>query len=81
MSESDITQYSIQYTLYNTRSHFWRKMPPKVGAWRPGKIVEITYHEVDSKLRLDDSLGTSSAHCPILISSEGNVRETIEHHK
>ena len=55
-------------------------MPPKVGAW-PGKVVEITYHEVDSKLRLNDNLGASSAHSPILISSEGNVSETIEHHK
>ena len=56
-------------------------MPPKVLAGQPGKVVEITYHEVDSKLRINDSLGASSAHSPILISSEGNVRETIEHHK
>ena len=56
-------------------------MPQKVLAGQPGKVVEITYHEVDSKLRLTDSLGTSSADSPILISSEGNVRETIKHHK
>ena len=56
-------------------------MPPKGFAWRLGKVVEITYHEVDSKLRLTDSLGASSAESPILIGSEGNVRETIEHHK
>ena len=56
-------------------------MPPKVLAGQPGKVVEITYHEVDSKLRLDDRQGTSSAVSPILISSEGNVRETIERHK
>ena len=58
-----------------------RKMPPKVGTWRLGKVVEITYDEVDSKLRLVDSQGASSADSPILIGSEGNVRETIEHHK
>ena len=57
-----------------------RKMPPKVGAW-PGKVVEITYHEVDSQLRINDCLGASSVRGPILISSEGNVKETIEHHK
>ena len=58
-----------------------RKMPPKVLAWQPGKVVEITYHEVDGKLRLLDGQGTSSADSPILISSEGNVSETIENHK
>ena len=56
-------------------------MPPKVLAGQPGKVVEINYHEVDSKLRLDESQGTSSVVSPILISSEGNVRETIEYHK
>ena len=55
-----------------------REMPPKVLAWRPGKVVEITYHEVDSRLRLDES---QSAVSPILISCEGNLRETIKHHK
>ena len=58
-----------------------RKMPPKVLAGQPGKVVEITYHEVDFKLRLDYRQGTSSSVSPILISSEGNVRETIEYHK
>ena len=56
-------------------------MPPKVLAGQPGKVVEINYHEVDSSLRLDDCPGTSSAVSPILISSDGNVRETIEYHK
>ena len=56
-------------------------MPPKVGAWRPVKVTEITYQEVDSELRLTDSLGVSSTHSPVLIGSEGNVRETIEHRK
>ena len=58
-----------------------RKMPPKVEAWLSGKVVDITYHQVDSQLRLHDSLGSSPADSPILIGSEGNVRETIEHHK
>ena len=57
-----------------------RKMPPKVGDWRPGIVAEITYHEVDSKLRLSDSQATATGDSPILISSEGNVKETIEHH-
>ena len=43
----------------------------------PGKVVEITYHEVDSKLRLDDSQGTSAVG-PVLVSCEGNVKETVE---
>ena len=56
-------------------------MPPKVGDWRPGIVAEITYQEVDSDLRLSDSQATvSSGDSPILISSEGNVKETIEHH-
>ena len=55
-------------------------MPPKSEAW-PGRIVEITYHEVGSKLRLGDSPGPGSARSPILISSEGKVGETIKHHR
>ena len=59
-----------------------QKMPGRNEAW-PGRVVEITYHEEESKLRLSDcSLGTdSAAHGPILIGSEGNVGETIERHK
>ena len=56
-------------------------MPPKGLARQPGKVVEINYHEVDSKLRLDESQGTSSVVSPILISSEGNLSQTLEHHK
>ena len=56
-------------------------MPPKVLAGQPGKVVEVTYHNIDSKLRLDKSQGTSSAVSPVLISAEGNMRETIKHHK
>ena len=56
-------------------------MPPKVLAWKPGKVVEINIHEVNSKLRLDESQKTRSACSPILISSEGKLRQTIEHHK
>ena len=37
--------------------------------------------QVESELRLSDSLGDSSADSQILIGSEGNVRETIEHNK
>ena len=55
-----------------------RKMPPKVVS---GKVVDITYSEVNSQLKLVDSLGAISADSPILLSSERNVRETIEHHK
>ena len=57
-----------------------RKMSPKV---MPGKVVDIAYTEVDSRLRLDDRQRTSSAVnvSPILISSEGNVREAMEYHK
>ena len=54
-------------------------MPPKSETW-PGRIVEITYHEEGSKLRLGDSPGPESARSPFLISSEGNVGETIERH-
>ena len=54
-------------------------MPPKVLAWKPGKVVEINIHEVNSKLRLDESQKNRSACSPILISSEGKLRQTIEH--
>ena len=40
----------------------------------PGRVVEINFHEVDSQLRMVDSQGTSA----VLISCEGNVRETVE---
>ena len=43
-------------------------------AW-PGKVAEITYREVDSQLRLVDSQGTGAV---VLISCEGNVKETVE---
>ena len=56
-------------------------MPPKVLASLPGKVAEITYHQVESELRLTDSLGAGSTDSPILIGSEGDLRETIEHHK
>ena len=56
-------------------------MPPEEFAGQPGKVVEVKYREVDSRLRLDESQRTSSAVSPVLISSEGNVRETIERHK
>ena len=46
-------------------------------AW-PGKVVEVTYREVDSQLRLVDSQGTI-AEGPVLISCDGNVKETVEH--
>ena len=52
-------------------------MPPVVGPWRPGKVVGITFQEVDSELRLTDDQGAG----PTLIGSEGNVKETIKHHK
>ena len=56
-------------------------MPPRNYSW-PGRVVDITYHEEESKLRLGDGLGTdSAAHSPVLIGSEGGVGETIEHHK
>ena len=57
-------------------------MPGRNEAW-PGRVVEITFHEEESKLRLSDCrLGAdSAAQSPILIGSEGNVGETIEHHK
>ena len=38
-------------------------MPPGVVPSQPGKIVEITYHEENSKLRLSDCPETS----PVLI--------------
>ena len=38
-------------------------MPPGVVPSQPGKIVEITYHEENSKLRLSDGPETS----PVLI--------------
>ena len=50
--------------------HFFRKMPPGGSPSQPGKIVEITYQEVNSKLRLSDSPGASSAHSPVLIREE-----------
>ena len=105
-------------------------MPPEGKPSQPGKIVEISYHEVNSMLRLSDSPGVNYADSPVLIregfilftpfwtpidswlyiqttspnfellrippwlqskmkvnvmnpsfSCEGNVRETIEHHK
>ena len=45
----------------------------------PGKVAEITYHEVDSQLRLkdDDSQGTNTV-APVLIGCEGSVKETVE---
>ena len=57
-------------------------MPGRNEAW-PGRVVEITYHEEESQLRLSDSSPgpDSAAHSPILIGSEGNVGETIERHK
>ena len=58
-----------------------RKMPPRNEAW-PGRVVDITYHEEESKLRLSDGLGTdSTGQSPVLIASEGDVGETIQHHK
>ena len=54
----------------NTAHHIGfvsRKMPPNVRPSQPGKIVEITYHELNSELRLSDSPGASSSHTPILI--------------
>ena len=51
-------------------------MSLNIEAW-PGKVAEITYHEVDSQCRLVDGQGTS-AMGPVLISCEGNVKETVE---
>ena len=42
-------------------------MPPEGKPSQPGKIVEISYHEVNSMLRLSDSPGVSSAESPVLI--------------
>ena len=56
--------------LIDTDNHFGflsRKMPPGGSPSQPGKIVEITYHEENSKLRLSDGPEVSSAHSPILI--------------
>ena len=55
----------------------FQKMSLNNEAW-PGKVVEVTYREVDSQLRLVDSQGTI-AEGPVLISCDGNVKETVEH--
>ena len=46
----------------------------------PGKVVEITFRVVDSQLRLVDSQGTTALG-PVLISCEGNVKETVESYR
>ena len=77
-----IIKYEVKGYITNHHLGFIsRKMPQKI--MQLGKVVEITYKrdKVDSNLRLNDSLGTSSAHSPILISSEGNVKDSIEHRK
>ena len=42
-------------------------MPPGGSPSQPGKIVEISYHEVNSMLRLSDSPGVNYADSPVLI--------------
>ena len=45
----------------------------------PGKVAEITFHEVDSQLRLkdDDSQGTNAV-APVLIGCDGSVEQTVK---
>ena len=61
-------------------------MPGRNEAW-PGRVVEITFHEEESKLRLSDcSLGTDpAAHSPILLAvgemwgKQLNVTSNVEY--
>ena len=63
-------------SLFDTLVLFPEKMPRRT--WRAVKVAEITYHELNSKLRIS---GTASDKSPILLGSDTDVRETIEHHK
>ena len=45
----------------------------------PGKVAEIPFHEVDSKLRLkDDDSQETNAVAPVLIGCDGSVEETVK---
>ena len=66
-----VVNWTILFYLFS-----FQRMSLNNEAW-PGKVVEITYHEVDSQLRLVDSDGTMTDG-PVLVSCDGNLKETVD---